>query len=140
MQITIPIDKSQDRPVISISGLDALVDTGAECCVCNLSPAVIPTIYPVKRRWKDSIWGLAEKKRLKESEIKGTYFVIRDFQIDKLHFKNLKLFVPDEELAIAQKFIIGSAVWKRFRKTVDPFTSEIILEWPGNNLIIDMDC
>ena len=138
-----PIDKDQLRPVIKISGLDALVDTGAETCVCNLPAAIIPAIFTIKSQQKDYIYGLCEKKDTKEEiekcKIKGTTFVVGDFQIERLHFKNLKLFVPDNRLVIAQKFIIGADVWRKFVCTIDPFEHEITLKRLQDDLIIDMD-
>ena len=138
----IPMDKEQLRPVIKVRGLDALVDTGAETCVCNLPATVIPSIFVIKDQWRDHIYGLCEeknaKKEIEKYKIKGTTFVVSDFQIERIHFKNLRIFVPDNRLLIAQKFIIGAAVWKKFVYTIDPFENEISLKRPQNDLLIDM--
>ena len=47
-EIIFELDETKDRPVINVMSLDALIDTGAEISVCNLSPAVFELITEYK--------------------------------------------------------------------------------------------
>ena len=116
------LDETKDRPIITVMSLDALIDTGAEISVCNLSPAVFELITDYKEKTKYSIKGFG-------GECTGTKYILRSFNIGELQFRDVPFFVPDEPMEDKYKFILAAPLFQDVYYAFDMPNHKMIIRY-----------
>ena len=121
-EIILNLDQNNDRPIIQIMHLDALIDTGAEISVCNLSAEIFEILFEYKSKSPDVIRGYG-------GLCHGQKYIIRELNISSLSFKDVPMFVPDEPMDDKYKFIIASPLFKQTYFAFDMIERKMIIRY-----------
>ncbi len=121
-EISFELDETKDRPVIKVMSLDALIDTGAEISVCNLSPAVFELITEYKEKTPYTIKGFG-------GECSGTKYILRNFSVGELKFQDVPFFIPDEPMDDKYKFILAAPLFLQVYYAFDMPNHKMIIRY-----------
>ena len=88
-KIVLPLSENSKRPVITVMGLEALVDTGAELSVFNMSSNVFERLFEYKDKSKSGVTGYG-------GECYGTKYIVKTLKIgNEITLSDVPFFVPD---------------------------------------------
>ena len=89
-KFTVPLSNDYGLPVIYISGLPALIDTGAAIPVFSIYPNLLEKAFDAKLVYDNKfVSGFGGRDA-------GAIYEIKNFSIGKLHFNNIEVFVPNK--------------------------------------------
>ena len=107
------LKKDDIKPAFDFMGLTALLDTGAEISVCNLSQAVFEQIFMNNFMNKEEYFinGFGGKS-------KGVKYTILTLVVGDMTFTQVPIFVPDTPTT-KYKFIIAGTLFSPYSYTID---------------------
>ena len=113
---------TDSKPTILLLDLPALIDTGAELSVCNLTPAIFEQLFfnNFKDKRLGSINGFG-------GEAKGIEYTVLSLKIGTLNLTDVKFVVPDNPTT-RYKFILAGTLFSEYPYRIDMINRELTIE------------
>lgn len=144
-QFTVDMKNVGSKPIVSVHGMYALIDTGADIPVCCLSETVIKTVFNGKRvlsRCSFNSFG---------NPVYGEIYTFEMFRVGDLMFPNMHIFVVPESVFLGDTkrvplfyFILSSSMFHGLIYEIDTVNSKLNVTVPDNqsttrNLLIKQE-
>ncbi len=119
-EFSIPLKKDYPRPVIELYKLPTLIDTGSVIPVFSIFPSTIEKYFESKLILEDeSIEGFGGKE-------KGSVYLIKNFEVGELKFKDFEVFVPREP-HLKFPFLLSATLFFGMEYTFDTINGNFIV-------------
>ena len=110
-KITIDLQKDRIRPVVEFMGLNALIDSGADISVCNLTANVFELIFEYESKTRSHITGFGGK-------CEGYGYLVKKINVGTETFYDVPFFVPDV-VTSEENFVISGSVFQNYAYEID---------------------